>query len=210
MKVRMRFDDIMDRFKILKILFSVLVFILSTIGLAGIPEDIFTWGMWLKKVLPLLDYFLGMILGMAVTVLAYETSPLWIRLFKQTSTRPDISLTEVVEKAGRECGFSTFDVLGFGDVLWNAIAGDRITTWGRELVTPGCDYVDDPALWPNEEKIPREYWKFNKIDMDTAGYFAGTSESTYEKEEQKIYGKLRFNAKQLENAGIFNSDFQGD
>ena len=206
----MRFTDRMNELRILKKFSAILWFIPFVIGLAGVPGDISTWGAWLKKVLPLPDYLLGMIMGATVTVLVYETSPFWMRLFKRIESKPDISLKAVVERASVECEFPTFDVPGFGDVLWNALASNQITAWGKEEIIPGCSYTDDVTLWPDEEKIPKEYWKFNKIDLNTAGYFAGDSESTYGDEEQKIYCKLRFNTKQLENAGIFNSGFQRD
>ena len=184
------------------------LFMLFIIGLAGVPEDIFTWGRWLKKVLPLSDYLFGIIMGAVVTVLAYETSLFLAHLFKGVEPRPDISLSEIMQRALTECESPTFDVPGFGDVLWNALASNRITAWGREKVSPGYGYADDVTLWPEEEKIPTEYWKFNKVDLNTAGLFEGDSESTYGDKGKKTYNKLRFNVKQLENARIFNSGFK--
>ena len=210
MKDNIRFANIKNRFGTLGRFRTVLSFVLFVIALAGVPEDISTWGERLKGVLPLSDYLFGMIMGVAVTVLAYETSPLWMLLFKWSTLKPDISLIEVVQRASMEYKSPTFDVPGFEEVLWNALAGGRITTWGRELLPPVDSYTNDPTLWPDEEKIHKEFWKSNKIDLDTAGFFAGTSENTYGEEGQKTYAKLRFNTKQLENAEILNSDFKGN
>ena len=127
MKNSMGFADIIDGFGILGRFYTAFIFVLFIIGLAGIPEDVSTWGIWLKKVLPFSDYLFGIITGVTVTVITYETSPLWISLFKQTSPRPDISLIEVVGRAWSKYWSSTFDFEEFGNVLWNALAGGHIT-----------------------------------------------------------------------------------
>ena len=130
------------------------LFMLFIIGLAGVPEDIFTWGRWLKKVLPLSDYLFGIIMGAVVTVLAYETSLFLAHLFKGVEPRPDISLSEIMQRALTECESPTFDVPGFGDVLWNALASNRITAWGREKVSPGYGYADDVDFVAGRRKNP--------------------------------------------------------
>ena len=188
---------------------GILCFVLFVIGLAGVPEDISTWDIWLKKALPLFDYLLGIITGAAVTVLVYETANSQMHLFKRIEPKADISITEVIERVWSEHWSSTFNFEEFGDVLWNSLASGRITAWGKEWVTPGYGYQDDRTLWPHEEKIPKEYWKSNKIDLNEIDFLEDTL-NTYVKKGQPTYGELRFNIKQLEDAGIFNSGFKQD
>lgn len=210
MKHGMRYPETISGPIIVRKSSAVLLSVLFVIGLAGVPEDISTWGIWLKKVLSIPDYLSGMIMGAVVTVLAYKISPFLVGLFRGIEPRPDISLSEIMQRALTECESHTFDVSAFENVLWNALASNQVTAWGREEVLPRFGYADDATLWPEEEKIPTEYWKSYKVDLNTAGLFESDSESTYGNEGKKTYSKLRFNVKQLENAGILNSGFKGD
>ena len=112
---------------------------------------------------------------------------------------PNISLTDLIKRSvgslykGEE-GFTRFE-----RILLEAARSGQILVWGRiQRQSEHFRKVKQPDFGIPEIEIPCEYWSQNKIAWITHDDTQRTDAAPGE----KTYGKLRFNAKQLQDVGL--------
>ena len=154
---------------------------------------------WLEKV-----GSWGFILGSLVGLMGLLTL-LWLkksigRLFMNRPWKPNMTLTEVFKRKLCVCGVP--DELDFyEEKLMRAAHEGQIQVWGKQQLEQGGYQAVESPTFGLEVKIPKDYWETNKIAWIT---LHGT-ERTDATQLAKTYGKLRFNRKQLINAGLIEA-----
>lgn len=171
-------------------------FVQFLIQIPGHLEDLSTWAKWLN-ILSSSDYLFWMVVGVMVVAVSR-----WVVLdekFAGFRLNPDITMRQLVIRAVKK--FRVTEVEG---VLWKALADGRITAWGRgKVFSQSLLDGHETVLSPVAEKIPKEYWKYNRPDLTSVGLLGddGTESALIER-GQRQYCKLRFNSAQLKKAGI--------
>lgn len=178
-------------------------FVQFLIQAPGHLEDLSAWGKWLKMLF-FSDYLLWIVFGVGIVAILYKRFYRHVfptgRVAVGSGLNPDITMRQLVIRAVKK--FRVTEVEG---VLWKALAYGRVTAWGRgKVFSQSLLDVHRTVLSPVVEKIPKEYWKYNKPDLTSVGLLGDDdTESALIEKGQRQYCKLRFNSDQLKKAGIF-------
>lgn len=177
-------------------------FVQFLIQIPGHLEDLSTWTKWLNIMSPP-DYLFWMVVGVMVVAVLRKIFSRWVVLdekFAGFRLDPDITMRQLVIRAVKKLRVTEV-VEG---VLWKALADGRVTAWGRgKVFSQSLLDGHEAVLSPVVEKIPKEYWKYNKPDLTSAGLLGDDdTESALIERGQRQYCKLRFNSAQLKKAGI--------